>query len=252
MAEVQPSHLLHLAWQVVPGKWAANTSTESLVWVQGSLEILRQFSEAGGIRVVMAGSCTEYDWNLGYCSELSTPRNPHSFYGVCKNALQAVAEAYANRAGVSSAWSRVFFLYGPHEHPARLVSSVILSLIRSEQARCSHGNQIRDYLHVEDVADALVALLSSDVRGPVNIASGRPVTVRNIVRKIAERLGRSDMVKFGAIPVSEGEYPFVIGDVRRINREVGWEPRYDLDTGLEQTISWWIKESATATHVATK
>ena len=75
----------------------------------------------------------------------------------------------------------MFFLYGPHEHPDRLVSSVILSLLRGEPAKCSHGRQIRDYMHVQDVANGLVALLDSDVRGAVNVSSGQATTLREIV-----------------------------------------------------------------------
>src|SRR5207245_614301 len=89
----------------------------------------------------------------------------------CKLALASLLEAYAGQTGLSQAWARIFFLYGPREHPKRLVSSVIRSLLRGERARCSHGQQIRDYLHVEDAAGALVALLESEVTGR---AAGRP------------------------------------------------------------------------------
>lgn len=71
---VKPSHLLHFAWYAVPGKYW--TSELNFLWVQASLELLRQFRQQGGERVVMAGTCAEYDWNYGYCSELVTPRKP--------------------------------------------------------------------------------------------------------------------------------------------------------------------------------
>ena len=72
----------------------------------------------------------------------------------------------------------IFFLYGPHEPPGRLIPSVIQALLKGEFARCSHGRQIRDFLYVEDVAEAFVALLDSDITGPVNIASGSPTPRR--------------------------------------------------------------------------
>jgi nucleoside-diphosphate-sugar epimerase len=240
IAEIQPSHLLHMAWYVAPGKcW---TSLENLNWVQSSISLLQSFAQHGGKRIVMAGTCAEYDWKYGYCSEHTTPVSPDTLYGQSKHALQIILDAFCAQTGLSGAWGRIFFLYGPHEHKDRLVSSVISSLLNNKKAKCSHGNQIRDYLHVEDVADAFVALLESTVQGPINIASGLPITVREIIEKIGDRLNRQDLVELGAIPASTNEAPLVVADVRRLLDEVGWHPKYDLDSGLEQTIEWWKKE----------
>jgi len=119
---------------------------------------------------------------------------------------------------------------------------VIRSLLLGEPARCSHGRQIRDYLHVQDVADALVALLHSDVRGSINIGSGIPVTLREIVSRIATKLDQSPLVQFGAIPSHPHDSPLVVADVTRLAEEVKWRPRYDLDRGLDATIAWWQSE----------
>jgi len=237
VAAVQPTHLLHLAWYVVPGKLA--TASENFRWVQASLELLRRFGEHGGRRVVMAGSSYEYDWRHGYCSEAVTPTVPATYYGACKLALGSLLSAYAAQSGLSHAWARIFFLYGPREHPARLVSSVIRSLLLGERARCSHGRQIRDYLHVEDVADALVALLDSDVTGCVNVASGLPISLREMVSRIATKLGREQLVEFGAVPSHPNDVPLVVADVTRLSEEVSWQPTYDLEGGLDATIAWW-------------
>jgi len=120
---VKPSHLLHLAWYIAPGRWAA--SPENYRWVEASLELVRLFRDSGGVRVVTAGSCLEYDWQYGYCSEERTPLTPHTFYGTCKSALGALLKGYAGASGFSNAWARIFFLYGPYEHPDRLIASVI-------------------------------------------------------------------------------------------------------------------------------
>ncbi len=105
----------------------------------------------------VCGSGYEYDWSYGYCTEGLTPCVPDTVYGACKHALHEMVRSYAAARQLSVAWPRVFFLYGPHEHPQRLVSSVVRALLRGEPAPCSHGRQIRDYMHVQDVADGLVA-----------------------------------------------------------------------------------------------
>jgi nucleoside-diphosphate-sugar epimerase len=237
MAEVRPTHLLHLAWYAEPGKFWH--SAENFRWLESSIALLRHFREQGGERVVMAGTCAEYDWDYGFCSEVITPCRPATTYGVCKNALFEVMRVFCAERGMSAAWGRIFFLYGPGEHPSRLVASVITDFLRGDQARCTHGNQIRDFLHVRDVASAFVALLESPVEGAVNIASGQPVALREVVLTIADCLGARERVCFGALPAPENEPPLLVADVRRLAGELGWRPYYDLAAGVAQTIRDW-------------
>lgn len=231
------SHLLHLAWYVAPGRWAQ--APENVQWVRASLALFEAFAAAGGSRIVVSGSCLEYDWSYGYCREDHTPHAPHTVYGTCKHALRLATSAFAETRGLSWAWGRIFFLYGPHEHPDRLVASVIRSVLAGEPARCSHGNQIRDYLFADDVAEAFVALLESDVTGSVNVASGTPVALKDIVLRIGERLGRPELIRLGAIPAAPTDKPFVVADVTRVHDALPWRPDVGLDEGLDQTIAWW-------------
>src|SRR5208283_1263124 len=184
----------------------------------------------------------------GYCSEEVTPRQPATLYGMCKNSLQNLIRAFAKETGINAAWGHVFFLYGPHEHPQRVIPSVICRLLRRETAPCTDGRQIRDFLYVEDVAAALVALLASDVSGPVNIASGQPVALKDIIKEIAARLNGADLIRLGALTRSPEEPELLVADVRRLNREVGWSPQYDLSQGLKRTIRWWEKQLGKEDH----
>jgi nucleoside-diphosphate-sugar epimerase len=237
LAAIKPSHLLHLAWYVVPGKLI--TAPENFAWVTASLELLREFAQHGGERLTLCGSGYEYDWSYGYCSEKLTPAVPNTVYGSCKQALHLLTKAFATQAGLSAAWGRVFFLYGPAEHPNRLVSSVILSVLKGEPAKCSHGRQIRDYLHVQDVADGMVSLLDSAVEGAVNVSSGQATTLREIVLTTGRLLKRPDLIQLGAIPARANDTALVVGENTRLTAEVGWQQQFDLEAGLRQTIAWW-------------
>jgi nucleoside-diphosphate-sugar epimerase len=152
-------------------------------------------------------------------------------------------ESLASQSDLSAAWGRVFFLYGPNEHPKRLVSSVILSLLNGEPAKCSHGRQIRDYMHVQDVADGLVALLDSSVEGAINIASGAATTIRDIVLTTGRLMNRPELIELGALPARANDLPLVVGANTRLVDDVGWSQRFDLESGLAQTIDWWKTQS---------
>jgi nucleoside-diphosphate-sugar epimerase len=133
----------------------------------------------------------------------------------------------------------VFFVYGPGEDPGRLLPSVIRNLLVNKAAPCSHGGQVRDFLYVEDVASAFVSLLGSPVEGPVNISSGRGVTLREMVLAAADSLDRRENVTFGALLAPPGEPPRIIGENRRLVEAVGWEPSCDLATGIARTVRYW-------------
>src|SRR5206468_4284631 len=142
----------------------------------------------------------------------------------CKHVLHERTEQLARDAGIDAAWGRIFFVYGPREHPNRLVASVIRSLLRGEEARCTNGEQVRDFLQVADVADAFVALVDSNAAGPLNIASGSPTRVRDLVELVATAVGRRDLLRFGAVPTPPGEPPVLVADVGRLRAELGWVP----------------------------
>ncbi|HEY0981917.1 NAD-dependent epimerase/dehydratase family protein [Schlesneria sp.] len=239
--EVQPTHLLHLAWITEPRRYL--TAHENFDWLIASQSLLRAFHDHGGQRVVMSGSCAEYDWKDGVCREETTPLTPASFYGQCKHLLQMSLASYARQTGLSWGWGRLFFLYGPYGHTSRIPGVVIDALLRNQPARCSHGLQQRDFLHIADAADALVTLLESDVQGPINIGSGEPVAIREIVLQLADRMGRRDLIQLGAIESAPGDPPLVVADVNRLCNTLGWKPAHSLATGLDATLEWYRGES---------
>lgn len=238
--KIKPTHLLHLAWYAVPGKYW--TATENLDWVVASLNLLKYFSIHGGKRVVMAGTCAEYDWHYDYCDENFTPLAPQSLYGSAKHGLQSILSHFTTQNKISSAWGRIFYLYGPHEQNNRLVPSVIHSLLKNQDVKCTNGLQVRDFSHVEDTASAFVALLESNVMGNVNIASGNPVSVKEIINSISEIIGGSGKVLFGAIERPDTDPDALIANISRLTQEVSWQPNYDLNTGLAHTIDWWKQQ----------
>jgi UDP-glucose 4-epimerase len=92
---------------------------------------------------------------------------------------------------------------------------------------------------VQDIADALVLLLVGDLQGSINIGSGAPVRLREIAELLAEKSGRLDLLRLGALEASPDEAPLVVSDSTRLRKELGFHPAISIDQGLQSTLDWW-------------
>jgi nucleoside-diphosphate-sugar epimerase len=242
LERVLPTHLLHFAWIATPGVYWQ--SADNHRWLAASEHLLRRFRALGGVRTVMAGSCVEYDWSKGgVCEERSSPladvAKGSSPYAAAKIALQKSLAEFAGKEHLSAAWGRIFFQYGPYEHPDRLVPSVIRHLLMNQEALCTHGRQIRSFLHVADVGAAFASVLDSEIQGPVNIGSDERIALADLIGRIAQQIGRPELVRLGARGTRTEEPPLLVPDIRRLRDEVSWQPRFTLSAGLTDTIAWW-------------
>ena len=237
LAEFQPEACIHLAWYAEPGKYLH--SPENIPSLTASLTLLNELIQVGCRQVVMAGTCAEYDTELGYLRE-DTPTRPATLYAAAKLSCCLLGQQIAAQAKINFAWGRIFYPYGPQEDERRVVPAVIRALQKGKPFPATSGEQVRDYIHVEDVAAAFCALAEKQVNGVLNISSGVPVTIRQLLETIGNLMGRADLIQFGAQLYRAWEPPFICGDNRRL-RELGWNPAYGLTQGLEQTIRWWSK-----------
>jgi nucleoside-diphosphate-sugar epimerase len=235
--EVKPTHLLHLAWIATPGVYWTSPLNED--WQVASRRLAECFVASGGERMVVTGTCAEYDWSRGTCFEAEVNSDPASPYAKAKLELSRELAELASAAGIGLAWARLFWTYGPFEPPSRLVPSIIRSLLHDEPALCTSGTQRRDYLYVGDVARALAKLVRTSVVGPVNVASGDAISVASIATAIAELLGKRHLLRLGAISAKTAEQPLVVADVERLRNELGCRPQYSVHEGLVETIHWW-------------
>jgi|WetSurMetagenome_2_1015567.scaffolds.fasta_scaffold00022_41 nucleoside-diphosphate-sugar epimerase len=235
---IKPQYLIHFAWEARPGiYWTSETNS---AWARTSVELFETFYKQGGLRGVSAGSCAEYSWkNEGLFSEERTPALPATLYGTSKLNFAQSIRRFSIHSGFSYAWGRIFYPFGPGEYRQRLVPSVILSLLAGEPAKATHGRQIRDFLYVEEVAGAFVALLESECQGPVNIASGIGTSVSDIVLELGKLVGRTDLIHLGEIPLPAGEPASLVANTDRLNSTVGFVPKIDIHNGLRKTFEWW-------------
>mgnify|MGYP000876517822 FL=1 len=238
LVQVRPTHIIHTAWITTPEIYWTSPLNE--LWKAATLDLLSLGEKVGAERFIGVGSCAEYDWSAGVMDEHTTPLTAATPYGQAK---AACGMAVIHHAGaMSTAWGRLFHLYGPYEHPRRLVPSVIRSLLAGKRAQCTHGEQIRDFLHVSDVAASLAALMFSDYTGPVNIGSGKRVVIKQIITMIARELDREDLIDLGSIPAPRNDPPLLAPNVDRVTRSIGWKPAHSLEQGIQKTVEWWMQQ----------
>jgi len=230
---VRATHLLHLAWEVTPGKFWQ--SPNNLDWVAGTALLVRAFAEAGGRHAVFAGSCVEYDWSVGGVYTEDSPSASRTLYGVCKDATRRVVQSYCGNAGVRWAWGRVFFPYGPGEPADKLVTATIRALKAGRPTRSSAGTQVRDFIHAADAAEAFAVLVDSSVQGIVNVGTGVGTAVADVIRTLGRIAGRPDLVRLGDLPTNPSEPATLVADARRLTGELAWKARFNIADGLRDT-----------------
>ena len=235
LQEVQATHLLHLAWDVTPPSY--RSSPANLAFVGATLDLGQAFCEAGGSRVVLAGTCAEHEW-LG--AGVDPAPLPQGLYAASKFAVHTVLTQYCCDRAVSYANGRLFFPFGPREYPQRLLPGAINALLDGKPFHVNNGNAIRDFMYVRDAGRAYAALLESSADGAVDIGSGNGATLREILGKIVEFTGAdSQLVSFGRHAENGQEPPVLVADATRLRDEVGFEPSTTLAEGVKQTVEWW-------------
>lgn len=231
--DLKPETCIHLAWYAVPGQYLH--SSKNIVALRSSLSLYEALTVAGCRRIVGAGTCLEYDTDFGYLHE-ETPARPASLYAAAKLSCGLMGAQIAGASKTSFAWGRIFYPYGPKEDPRRLVPSAIESLSRGQSFDATDGSQIRDYIHVADVASAFCVLAENEADGIFNISSGVPVSVRQVLETLGGLLRHNDLLHFGVLPCRLGDPPFICGCNDRL-KSLGWRPSFSLAEGLADTIN---------------
>ena len=228
--------LIHLAWTVEHGKFW--TDLNNLDWAAATLLLVRAAHRAGVEHVTVAGTCYEYDWpDGGDCVEEVTPVASHTLYDTAKDATHRALAAYARQTGLSLAWVRLFNLYGEGEHRDRLVASVARSLAAGVPAHTSRGLPLRDFMDIRDAGQAVSCVAIAAKSGAVNIASGQPVRIADLVERMGVLAGRPDLIRLGSLP-DRPEPPRITAQINRL-LACGFSPTYSLDRGLSDALEHW-------------
>ena len=232
IVDFEPECCLHFAWYAEPGKYLdSEANFDSLFH---TVSLMRFLAERGCGSFVGAGTCAEYVPTENRMRE-DSPVAPSTLYAASKLSALMLGQQYAHLRKINFAWGRIFLLYGSGEDQRRAIPSAIRKLRAGEVFNATEGLQLRDFLHVDDVASAFLALCEARADGIFNICSGEAYSMRAIFEKVQECLGLQDRIRFGAVAPREWDPPSIIGENEKL-RALKWRPLISLQCGLEHAI----------------
>ena len=223
---------IHMAWITTPGVYLE--SPENFKFRDASLKFLREVNRLGTNHIVGLGTCVEYKITNEVLSEDKTPVEPTTPYAQCKNDLRLALEKDAKEHGFVFAWTRVFYPYGPREHSSRLCSSIIQKLSRGEKMVLKTPDSTKDYVFIEDLAKALLAVVEKKFHGTINLGTGVGVSVKEIATTLEEIFGKRGLVE-EANPPQTDPLGFVVADAGKL-KSLGWRQLVTMKDGLERLV----------------
>jgi len=235
VAAVKPNIIYHLAGSVgaSPELELVMPTFQSLL--TSTLNVLMAGTEAGGARIILSGSFTEPQPGLAHPT-------PYSPYAAAKWAASGYGRMFHALFQAPVVILQPFMVYGPRQAPAKLIPSVIKSLLGGTAPEVTSGKRKADWIYVDDVIDGFV--LSATTKGiegnTIDLGSGRLVSVREIVERIVAIVGSAPAPVFGAFPDRPAENE-VIADTECAFARLGWVAKTSLDEGLRRTVQWYRK-----------
>ena len=210
--------------------------------VKGTVALLDAAQEAGVALFLNAGTCAVYREKEVPLDETDSV-SPQNLYALTKLEAEEACRFYSERLAVPAATLRLFPPYGPADNERRLIPYVIRSILAGEEVRLTSGTQRWDFVYVDDVVSAFLAALRQPERavsaGVMNVATGDPVAVRDLVTRLAGLTGERARLVWGAVPHRKNEVWYNSGSWGKIRSVLGWEPRLSLDEGLGRTLAWF-------------
>jgi UDP-glucose 4-epimerase len=226
-ARFQPQWCFHLAWEGLPDY--------SLDRCRGNLDagmrLLDVVARAGLTRMVVAGSCWEYGAAADAVSEDSTARDL-GIFAATKDAFRTVLKSVASDSKFAYLWARVFFAYGPRQRPTSLIPGLREAYTAGRVPEIREPAAVQDFIHVDDVAAALVALAASGApSGIFNVGSGQPTSVGDVANRVADYYHQPR--PFDSVPATRGFW----ADTRKMSSATGWRAQISIDEGIRRTLA---------------
>jgi nucleoside-diphosphate-sugar epimerase len=238
MRECRPQVVFHLA-SIVAGARKLELVLPMLHSnLTGFVNVAIAAAELKCERIVGLGSLQEPDQSL--------PAVPSSPYAAAKFAASCYGRMLAEVFGLPIVIGRLFMTYGPAQLDlTKVVPYVLTELLAGRKPALSSGTHPYDWVYVDDVCEALLAIASSEgVAGrTIDIGTGALTTVVDVARGLAQRLDALDSLQIGILPDRVGD-PTRVADIATTKALTGWQARVDMEQGLDLTVNWFREHVA--------
>jgi dTDP-6-deoxy-L-talose 4-dehydrogenase (NAD+) len=215
----EPDLLIHLAWQGLPDYKQMHHVEKNLL---PQYFFIKNLVENGLRNITVTGTCFEYGMQSGPLKEslTSLPENP---YALAKDSLRKFIEALQKNIPFSFKWVRLFYMYGDGQNPNSILPLLQKAIDNGDtEFRMSGGEQLRDYMHVSEVANNISAIATQTaVEGIINCCSGSPVSVRRLVENQINERGSDIKIRLGHYPYPDYEPMAFWGDRSKLNKIIG-------------------------------
>jgi nucleoside-diphosphate-sugar epimerase len=241
-----PDVVFHLAWQGVANH-ERNDEAQIDHNLASGLALFRLAGRLGCRAWVGLGSQAEYGPQNKVLAE-DAPTRPMTLYGAAKLAAYHLLGALARQSRTRFVWVRVFSAYGPGDHSHWMIPSLIQQLLEGKRPALTAGEQRWDFIHAQDVADALWRLGSCPAaEGVFNLGSGQAPTLRSTIETIRDLVHPGLPLGFGEIAYRPDQVMHLQADIGKLSNTTGWRPRISLCKGLSQTVAWYRERANSAT-----
>ena len=196
---------------------------------------------------VQMGSSIEYGHSKSPQKEniKCNPKLIKSVYGKAKLLSSLYLIKLFRERKFPSTILRLYLAYGPRQDTNRFLPIIIKGCLKDKKFACSKGNQLRDFVYVNDVVDAILkSLTNKNARGQIiNIGSGKPKKIRNIIEQV-RKISKGGNPQFGKIKLRKDEILKLYPNINKAKDKINWEPKTSFDKGLKSTIRFYNEQSA--------
>lgn len=243
LQKIKPQIIFHLANTPLYGGIHPSVRPYIDVNLVGTINLIEACDDIDYECFINTGSSAEYGPKMTIMKEDDICQ-PLSLYAVTKLAGTNYASYYGRENKKPIITFRLFSPFGPYDDPKRLVSQVIYNALANKKIFLSNPKAVRDYIYINDVADAYIKAIAKakDYPGEIfNLGSGQETPIEKVVEEILKLTKSKSIIRWGMLKTRPFESKKWQGDIEKVTKAFNWRPKYSLTTGIKETVEWFKK-----------